>query len=193
MIAPKLYARWNESPEYDVRSAAKSLHLHFIAYTVHATRGPMWWPRCMTWQVSWYPWDTPYVFSTVLLVVWLLWTRDGLPSSARDGLPTATGFRRRASGEGRHENYLVFRRASGSPASLVCSPPGGAGFLPPSLTSGGQGFAWRVPRAGAGAVCSERSAGPLRGPAASFFCKNSLQRGGLKRAQARNRSSPKAQ
>ena len=52
--------------------------------------------------------DAPYVFSTVLLVVWLLWTRDGLPSSARDGLPTATGFRRRASDDGRHKNYLVF-------------------------------------------------------------------------------------
>ena len=75
----------------------------------------------MTWQVSWYPWDTPYVFSTVLLVVWLLWTRDGLPSSARDGLPTATGFRRRASDDGRHENYSVFGwEGLGLSSLLVC-------------------------------------------------------------------------
>ena len=151
----------------------------------------MWWPRCMTWQVSWYPWDTLYVFSTVLLVVWLLWTRDGLPSSARDGLPTATGFRRRASGEGRHENYLVFGRASGSPASLVCSPPGGAGFLPPSLTSGGQRFSPGESHARARVRCAV--SGPLYCKGAGLIAKSSLQRGGLKTAQARYRSSPLAQ
>ncbi len=48
---------------------------------------------------------------------------------------------------------LVFRRASGSPASLVCSPPGGAGFLPPSLTSGGQRFSPGESHARARARC----------------------------------------